>query len=402
MESVVSDRNHTITDGHQSKPSVNEVFNALQTTFREDRWFKIHTILAVAFTFSNFLAWLIVDTTDRNYGEAPWFLFIPVFFLFSLTFHFWRRIQRPDYLFHVHLLLYSGSLVAAVIARVLWPTQLAQSVAEITLAFLFPFLTWGIVLAFHYFKFHHQNSKERWIYFHTSCFVIVNLMALAVWSSLWSHIFWVVWPFCILLLPLAIHWNLHFHPKHYIRLHFGIYLAIQLLMLLTWLVGGRGFPWWGFPFLVWTGALLGHSAIFQYVPPPTQPTIPPELTSSTLRSHFRKDMRMPRKKDRYDGEADADPKIDAAINRSLAVSSTIPLTPPSAPPLVDSQGPDGPKPSTRSADLPQLHYRPASPPPERMPTTSHQSRSITSTLDPSTNRRYVPPDQREFKDFTNH
>ncbi|MFT4034376.1 MAG: 2TM domain-containing protein [Patulibacter sp.] len=44
------------------------------------------------------------------------------------------------------------------------------------------------------------------------------------------------------------------------RIHASVFLAVNLLLLATWLLTGGGYPWFVFPFLAWGIGLVAHYA----------------------------------------------------------------------------------------------------------------------------------------------
>jgi hypothetical protein len=44
-----------------------------------------------------------------------------------------------------------------------------------------------------------------------------------------------------------------------LRIHAGVFVFIQLLLVTTWVVTGAGFPWFVFPLLGWGAGLAAHA-----------------------------------------------------------------------------------------------------------------------------------------------
>ncbi|MEX0874387.1 MAG: 2TM domain-containing protein [Actinomycetota bacterium] len=56
------------------------------------------------------------------------------------------------------------------------------------------------------------------------------------------------------------------------RVHLGVYLSVNALLFVTWLLtsglgeeGGMGFPWFLFPLLGWGIGLVAHFAVYSVV-----------------------------------------------------------------------------------------------------------------------------------------
>jgi hypothetical protein len=46
------------------------------------------------------------------------------------------------------------------------------------------------------------------------------------------------------------------------RVHLGVYLAVQALLVVTWALTSAAFPWFVFPLLGWGIGLAAHYAVY--------------------------------------------------------------------------------------------------------------------------------------------
>jgi len=252
---------------------------AVQTA-KLSRNFKIHFLLGSGLTGISFAVWLFINFVKPLY---PFFIYVATFFLITVCVHFYIFIRNKEYLpFHFALfVILNANLFLSWIfsnTKVVW--------------FIYPSCVTLLIFLVHYCHARFKKNKHLWFYIHIIFFFVLNVMFFMLYmeTKADTNKNWLVWPFFTLSLPLAIHYSLHFHPRHWFRLHLVIFVNIQLLFFFTWAALGLGFPWWVFPLMVWGLALTIHG---YYSPSSPSPPLDPLDNTLSDETHPNNNLQSP-------------------------------------------------------------------------------------------------------------
>ncbi|KAH3767166.1 hypothetical protein Pelo_963 [Pelomyxa schiedti] len=132
--------------------------------------------------------------------------------------------------------------------------------------FLYSFILWGALLGVHAIAVMVLENAYQWVYADGVVYAGVNMFLFLIWMDTRCKIPWFVWPALGTVLPMLYHYSVVAHASWF-AVHAMAFADINVMLFLTWIIVGMGFPWFAFPLVAWTGVLIVHYIMW---PPPSR------------------------------------------------------------------------------------------------------------------------------------